>query len=58
METTAPTITVSITKDQAGRLYQMGLDELSRIFGISTEVIRMMGRQNFLATVDYTVMGE
>ena len=58
METTAPAITVSITQDQANRLYQMGLDELSKIFNVSTEVIRMMGRRGFLATVDYTVKGE
>lgn len=55
MDTPAPAITVSITQDQADRLKSMGYDELAKIFGVSPDVIRMMGRQSFLATIDYTI---
>lgn len=58
MEGATPVINVQITKEQADRLRTMPLSELAQIFGFSSEVIKMMGRDSFLATVSYTVKEE
>lgn len=58
MDGATPVINVEITKDQESRLRTMPLSELAQIFGFSTEVIKMMGRDSFLATVSYTVKEE
>lgn len=50
------TTVFKITRDQANRLREMRIEEICKIFNVSPETIQRVGRDRFLASIDYEVM--